>query len=195
MFRAQRSVIELWRSRRACSNSQAATRGRNGRSASSIGPLYRASCSGAEICNRTLAIKASLFKLSSCDSGPQRMSIGSHDSGPQRVSIGPSIGPHGAATGAATRVLGFLSIGPHGAATGAATRVHRVHILLVYQHNTDEAAGRSPCRLERFVPLLRPLAVEFEDFGRPAATLPGSLGQVDAVFSGEKSGTGPILIN
>ena len=35
---------------------------------------------------------------------------------------------------------------------------------------------------QRFVPLLRPLAVEVEDLGRPAVTLPGSFGQHDIVF-------------
>ena len=55
-------------------------------------------------------------------------------------------------------------------------------IRLVHQHDTDDAADRPPRRDERLVPLLRRFAVELEDLGRPAATLPGSLGQLDAVL-------------
>src|SRR6516162_6140554 len=55
-------------------------------------------------------------------------------------------------------------------------------VRLVHQHDTNQTAGWSPGRQERLVSLLCLLAVELEDGGRPAATLPGTLGQLDAVL-------------
>src|SRR6516165_5741929 len=55
-------------------------------------------------------------------------------------------------------------------------------LRLVHQHHANQTAGRPPGRQERLVSLLHLLAVELEVLGHPAATLPSTLGQIDAVL-------------